>query len=417
MVVIGLPPLIMLGKRWLSCVIIISVVLTGLVLAPWAYVLHRYSSWLPVNDPSINQKGFNGAGFFPESIDNLWSRISPVAVDLRSIAKGTGVATPYLDAQFLLPLIVLAVGYAWFSRKTRSTGGGRVSPVLTSMLWSSVGLFVLFLAVSVKPELSRYFAGLFDILQSPYRLVSYINLATLTTFLTLAGLIDWQAFKRIPSNVHANAMLMVICLCISFSGLVTKLIHAAAIRCWDPFAEFRQVNHLDPLASGSDLPRNWLPGLFSRGPQLMILPATFYAEFAYSVTEGFAMKQSPEPGAQTRILFVPGNSANFGAVSPVKMDLAKSAFVLTNIQPFPWNLLVIDGKREPLSHIVIVPWDLFPSWMHPSVEAVLLPPGKHTLEYRFVPDRIWRVLDVTSWIILWTWVSSWWEVPRDNCYP
>jgi hypothetical protein len=99
---IGLGAWFALRKPWLAIVGIFNLATAALVLSPWCYVVHRFGRSLPLTDPGLIKEGFRKDTFFPDSIDNLWSRLSPVPVDFRSILKGTDVSTPYLDAQIIL---------------------------------------------------------------------------------------------------------------------------------------------------------------------------------------------------------------------------------------------------------------------------------------------------------------------------
>lgn len=73
---------------------VVNVLLVGLVLAPWLFVLWAFRGRLPIADPATNALYFRDKGFFPDSLDNLWSRLSPMPLDLRSIRQGVeGVST------------------------------------------------------------------------------------------------------------------------------------------------------------------------------------------------------------------------------------------------------------------------------------------------------------------------------------
>jgi len=101
---------------------------------------------------------------------------------------------------------------------------------------------------------------------------------------------------------------------------------------------------------------------------------------------------------------MPDGSAQFGKVQPITVEISKPILIVTNVQAFPWNVLIVDGSLQRGTRIYAVTSSSFSSWMRPTVEGVALSPGKHVLEYRFVPDKAWQTLDFISWIFLLAWI-------------
>jgi hypothetical protein len=155
------------------------------------------------------------------------SRLSRSICD-RSFLKAIDLSTPYLDAQIILPLLILACGFAWIWFSSARENRGQAKLLLITIVCCSVVLSCLSLVVSVNPSLSAIFRGFFDILQFPYRLTTYINLATLTSVFGLAGLVSWEQCDAETGKHRFKTIRLTGCLTISFSASVAKLIHANA---------------------------------------------------------------------------------------------------------------------------------------------------------------------------------------------
>lgn len=406
---IGLGAWFALRRPWLAIVGVFNLATAALVLSPWCYVVHRFGRSLPLTDPTVIKGWFRKDGFFPGSIDNFWSRLSPVPVDFRSILKGIDVSTPYLDAQIILPLGILAcgLGWIWFRSVREIRPGSKL--VLTIILCLSIVWFLVFLAVSVNPSLSGVFGGFFDILQFPYRLTTYVNLASLTCVFALAGLISSDSADAANNKSRFETILIAGCLIISFFALVAKLIHAEAALFYEPYSNLHlhRLNHDIGPQPPPNTDETWYPGILAPNPWLINLPPTFYGYFGYTVTAGFSTARPPGSYAEQAIAFPPNTSQHFGTAHPIHLELTSPTLIVTNAHAFPWNRLVVDGVEQKSGTIFAVESEAFAKWMKPVVQAVLLSKGTHVLEYRFRPDSKWRVLDEISWAVLLLWVALW----------
>ena len=388
---IGIGSLLVLRRSWLIMVGVVNTVLITMVLAPWCYCVLKFSGSIPISNPAGNRLLFRENGFFRDTIDSVWSRLSPVPVDLRSISKGVlDVSTPYLDAQIILPLVLLAGILCWFWFKSAKRICPRYRTLLIVIFSLSTGLASLFFAVSVHPSLSARFNGLFDILQFPYRLTAYVNLALLSAAVALAGLIDWDKTEETRAVSRLKVVGITLCVTISLCALVVKLIHANA------------VNQMI-----FSIPKGRSPDFFWRGPRLLNLPWTSYGQFGYSVLNGLAT--SPPKGFENKKLidFLPGDGSRFGMVGSITIELLAPTLVVTNVQPFPWNVLIVDGKPQLPHNLVTVLSGAFDKSLNPLVVAIPLNAGWHVLQYDFAPKPIWRILNVLSWIALILWIVIW----------
>jgi hypothetical protein len=400
---VGLAAFLSPRRMWFFSVAVFNIVMATVVLGPWFYVLYRFGRFLPVTGSPTIETSFTRDGFFPGSIDNFWSRLSPLPIDFRSTIKGVEVSTPYLEAQIMFPLLLVAFLLAWlWQRRFRSSRRPR-QPFLLMNLFQSVGLFVLLFALSVNPNISSFFTGFFDILQFPYRLTSYINLALMTCVLCLTGLVGPENYEEERFQHNVKNLVLAACLTISFTALVTKLLDADSIRFEDSIANINRRNAELHLQSPRDPAKSWYPGMPNQGPYLVSLPTTFYGYFAYSVTAGFSSLPT-DPFAERAIAFVPDDSRRFGTVDRISIEVSQPTLIVTNIQAFPWNVLFVDKVREVGSKVYVLQSNAFSQWIKPVLEAVLLPKGAHVLEYRFLPDRGWRILDRISWVVVCFWI-------------
>jgi hypothetical protein len=139
---------------------------------------------------------------------------------------------------------------------------------------------------------------------------------------------------------------------------------------------------------------------------LRLLPGTFYSYATYAVQEGLSSlvpsgftRESPMP-------FLAGTGSQFGNVAPVKVELQTPTVIVTNVQPFPWNQIIVNGRRKKSSELLARTFD----WTAPGTALVLAVPleaGEYTIEYRFRPAKAWSVLEGISFGILVIWFIIW----------
>lgn len=394
-------------RSWFASVCLINALLIAGVLSSWLYLLHRFSAWLPASDPLVNQKYFRNIYFDPNSINNLWALFSPTALDLRSLQKGTSVPTPFLDVQMNLPLMVIDLFfiYVWI-------GSGRCrlqrsQLFLFAAMIASTLLFCLALIIETNPNLSGLFGGIFDVLQFSYRLTTYANLAALTFLLAVGALLSNS--KSSPHEIMGTRLAIFIgmVLGLSFSGLETKLVHANTARFLDPFADLVRLAKLHGLPVMPDHCRSWTPGWNRQPSMLGVLPTTFYGHSQYTVFEGYTLYKPVGFEQESRISFLPASGRQFGVVAPVKLTLRSPTFVVTNVQPFPWNQIFVNGHPRKSEDLVALAFN----WGHAKgpagVLALPLEAGEYTIEYRFRPTKTWQILEALSFGILVIWFLLW----------
>ena len=134
-----------------------------------------------------------------------------------------------------------------------------------------------------------------------------------------------------------------------------KLVHASVI-------------HQDSTQFDKEI---WAPLPFGSSNHLSDLPGSFYGAGDYSVADGFAKDtfSNVAPVAFRNFKVLDGD--RFGQVEDLTVNLTKAAIVvITNIQPFPWNRILINGSLQSQSDVMVVA----------GREAVLLPSGSYILK-------------------------------------
>jgi hypothetical protein len=317
------------------------------------------------------------------------------------------VSSPFLDAQIDLPLLLLGLtlGCGWFLSKGKRVAKNESS--LLAMMIISVLFFGLFLAVATNPALSGYLGSFFDLLQFPYRLTTYLNLASLTFLLALAGLTKNRRFFGHPSSTLTTSIVLGLSLGISFSGLVSKLIHANATRFVDSYLDLARLAELHGLPALPDPRHRWVPAIGPSSALLGKLPTTFYGHSQYVVLKDYSFVKPPGFDEESTLQLSPATGREFGAVMPAKIALQRPTLVITNIQPFPWNQIFVDGHQQSRKDLVLLGFDWAAALGRAIVLAIPLAPGQHTVTYRLRPDKAWNILEgvsvavIMGWFILW----------------
>jgi hypothetical protein len=402
--VLSLRALLFLRSRWLVIVGLINGAAAALVLSSWIALVMWFNHYLPVSNAHTNHSMFKKWGFFPGSIDNFWSRLSPFPLDLRAIQHGLNASTPYLDAQISIPTLVLfflLLGF-WWRAGAQVTRGQAFFVRLGRLALILAGFCFL---LSVHPGRPPWLLPFFDILQFPYRLVTYINLGLLTALFAWVAMIDWSKVEQRPLFAWRTAGLTMV-LTVAIMALILKLVHAEAIRMdaaalatvWGRPARSR----LFPEAES-----NWYPSPVGTANRTYELPNTECGEFDFVVTR--EMTAVPPPGfdRQQWVNFPIGTGTEFGITKPFDLDLPESALVVTNIQAFPWNRLEVDGASVDAVNLMPVRSFNYVESVHAEFVAVPLTAGHHLLKYDFRPPLIWLVLNLISWIGLGLWLLVW----------
>jgi hypothetical protein len=323
---------------------------TAGVLAPWLYVVAKFGKHLGIVHDSDTLL------FFPTSMDTVSTRLSlvpSVGVNVRA------VGTPYLDTQVSVPiaaamviLSVLAVVARGRDRQAR-----RAFIVAGICLTATLALF----ALSISPSAWKVLPKAFAIVQFPYRVVAFVNVAVLAAFSAVLA-----ALGRDPSRAARSRRVLVAALLLATVGVGFKL-----PRCQGPGggADAVVTDYVHP-------PGDW-----------------YYGDKGYTAADQFAKLAGPKAAVKLSV----GAPHDFAAVGSTHVRVAARTQISTNVEAFPWNVLTIDGRPVPREATVADGVKL----------ATWIDAGEHDVGYAFHPDRIWSALRAVSlglWVV---WACYW----------
>lgn len=327
---------------------LLSIPLTLCVLlSPWLYATLTLGDEL-----SITKKVF--FYLYPNDIDWIVTRLSPVLFDRRLWhTPFNQIPTPYLDAQANLFLLGIALLPAILI--IRQCGLYRRFLLLVSVMFAAFW-FYMWCSVSIYPY-DHLLPLSYRIIQFPYRLVSFINLAALCL---LFGIGLWVKSRKITLLFPQGTKTLAIVLCTAAScAFVQKMIHASAVKTPSQNTVFLTLD---------DQKKFLQP------------PSTMYGLFEY-VTAGLYENQTVPPAGDVSF---PVSPDSFGDVPPLNISAPTTGWYKTNVYAFRWNDVLIDQK--------IPPYYL----TNGQVLSVHLTAGNHELQYIFNPPAVFRILTYVS---------------------
>ena len=303
-----------------------------------------------------------------------------------SVESGIRTASPYLDAQIAVPLLVLGLALYWSWRGLRRDEIRPEQRLLRVICSCSAVLLILFLAVSVQPLLSVYFGGVFDILQFPYRLTAYVNLSALTAVLALIALMD-RSLRTPLRPPQWLTFILGVCVAFSFSAVLLKLVHADAIRSDDVAMNMKRLTQPPHLDLRAEQPPRTVPADSDD------LPRTFYGSLLSSVAKDFMATVPSGFENRLRIRFHPENGVASDRVQDVTIQLQVPTLLVTNIEPFPWNILTVDGVALRPNQLFAQPDESFPHWMKALMSLSRCSPESTCLDTSFARTGLWCLLN------------------------
>jgi hypothetical protein len=386
------------GRRSLvsrSLALVPAAVATIIVLAPWVYAYTTVKDKL-----SIRTYGLH---LFPNSIDAWWLRLSPLPLDawLMSGLVDYPGPTPYLDAQANVPLLFLSATVVWVT--VHRLGDCRILwllvpalfvpkhslPVIKTLdartLWLLVPtlLGIVFLIMSLRSRPYEVLPSSFQMVQFPYRLVTYINLAALSGIL-LAVRLSSGNVQQVGWGISRPGMRTV---------LLLAVLGLSALGLGFKFSQLDQLYRM-----------------YQAGyrPDVAHLPDSFYGWDAYT-TSGDHELLEPKPenqgwtGALSRMSVTQERSRQY---DPLHVKAEGPTYIITQVQPFPWNKMELDGVEVPNEHLLVwFPRENPPAdWNRRPYLVVPVTPGEHVIVYRFRPPGTWLWLTAVSFVtfVIWT---------------
>lgn len=342
-----LPQNISALPKSLTLTLLTSIVAGVMTLAPWVYVLVLFKKKVIISGV-IGYLIYHGS-----ALDGILTRLWPLPYDSRTLRHHLeDVSTPYLDAQISLPLFITAI-VLWVLLRKRAKKEDRF---LGIPLYIAVFLLVFSSYGHWIPFLTKKFA----IIQTAYRLVTYVNLCALAgIFLCLARLKQVNTTLAVSQRFREFLLVGVT---LTTLGLMVKWEHAETIAHsggWDLVGPGRALSS-----------------------KRVHLPETFYGLYDYVTPGEISQLKTPQKRKAVEFSVLHGN--RFGTVPPLEISLKEPTPIETNIQIFPWNHLYLNGQKlEP---------PLLGAATSGLKYAALLPAGRHHLEYRFEAPQTFQSL-------------------------
>jgi hypothetical protein len=363
----------------LTIIAFVLAIMIFLVLAPWAYAILLFKNQLAV----LNSGG-SGVDFIGE---NLFTHFMLFPFDYRSLLAGLNVSTPYLDSQMNVPLLLFLLGFGIgaYTNKSKILSSQNLKQAGKGLFWTATVLFCLAAILSGSHFLYRYIPVL-NIIQFPYRAVSYMDISVLAAVLALIMIFQGQF-----GSSNTRLVVVTFCLTLSFSSLLVKLSHATTIM---KVATTGQECNNAPVDLNSNI--RVLRACYDLNPVdrsfFLNFPRTFYGEGAYTIDyPGTRASDSP----LVEIDFLVGDGKNFGLALPKVINFSAPTWIITNISSSPWTVILIDHSPIPTSDMINARGKL----------EIKVPVGKHIIEALFSPDRVFLILEKTRSVVLILWVA------------
>jgi hypothetical protein len=321
------------------------------VLAPWLYVLAKFRAQLQIvrnNGPLF---------FYPTSLDAVATRLSLLPI----VGPDPGaVSTPNLDPQISVPLaaapILLAiVALAAGARDRQARRALAFAAICAAAAGALFTLSTSLPAWNVLPQA-------FTIIQFPYRLVAFVNVAALGA---LTGVL--AALVRADGHAARSRLVLAAGVVVATLGVGLKL-----PRCLESGSGADAV-----VTDYGNPPRDW-----------------YFGAGDYATPDAFSKFDAGAP--QQLVKLTVGAPNGFGVVGSAHVRAAVRTEISTNVQVFPWNVLTIDGhpvsREDSLSDGVRL--------------ATWVDVGEHDIGYEFHPDRAWSALRASSLVLFALWAGA-----------
>jgi hypothetical protein len=345
---------------------VVPVSLIVVVLAPWLYALVQFQSHLQITTDTLT-----GAVLF-DANDHLATRFMPIPYDSRDLAD-IMINAPYLETQVNVAALVLVVG--WLVVLARQGRGAAIAGVRATVL--CFALFAVFVWMSVSPMPYELLPSLAKMLQIAYRAVTYQNLAILVaTFMVVAVTRRRGDSARIERS-RGLAVVVLACVVLSATGVVLKLLHATRTMTTDGSVT---------IASTAAERASWIA-----------ITPRFYGYSSYSTPSLYSSSFGPVHRGELVGSRVPvGSGDEFGEPKPLRFNVTTDVWLVTSIEAFPWNHIVLDDREVPPEELRVMN----------SLLAVRAPAGAHRLELHTEADTAWIVLRDVSFAVAAAWLAA-----------
>ncbi len=363
----------------LTIIALVLAVMIFLVLAPWAYATLLFKNQLGILNSGGSTVLFEG--------DNMFTHFLPFPFDYRSLLAGLKVSTPYLDTQMNVPVLLFLLGFGIgaYTNKSKILAPQNRRQAGKGLFWTATVLFCLAAILSGSFFLYRYIPIL-DVIQFPYRAVSYIDISVLAAVLALI-----MIFKGQFQSNNTRLVVVTLCLTLSFGSILVKLSHALPIM---RVATMGQECNNAPIDFNSN--SAVLNACYNLNPidrsSFLSLPSLFYGRAGYTIHyPGIQASDNPLVDAEFEV----GEGKNFGLALPKTINFSAPTWIITNISSSPWTVILIDHSPIPASDMITRGHKL----------GVKVPAGKHVVEALFSPSKGFLILEKTRSVVLILWVA------------
>ncbi len=349
-----------MNKVYVSvCFIAISLCLASIVL-PFIYLQVKFPSTL----------GESGAYLtYYDGIDSIWARMSLMPFDKRVYITGINTSTPNLCAPINMLLFGLNI-YLLYQILRKDI---ELYKKVKIILWNAFMLVLL--VISVCPVLGDYIPKILKLVQFPYRWVNFIDLFLVCSIVEEIKIFDSK--KILQKFILFSLVIM----------FQTTIIHNYQIDAiadkmiFEPFENREDVGINVKWGFVDDSNESYKLG----SPNYM--PESFAAEFAYKNFSEYSQQNEIDVSLKNIITF-DIDMKNTIKVLPKEIYLDNDDLIGVRVYPHPWNGIFLDGQRINNEGIVCDLTHVYDN--HPIY--IRLPKGKHTLEYKFSPDKMYIYL-------------------------
>ncbi|MBV8899163.1 MAG: hypothetical protein JOY92_03510 [Verrucomicrobia bacterium] len=375
----------------------------ALMLGPWLDPLLKFGKLVRIANPNFNFGYFQGS-VWTGPLRNLLSGLNPWSFGPFYVrAPVPDWCEPKVPWSFALLILSFAGLFLWrrfprpSSRVTRN--------LLCSVLALSYAVGLVCILVFCSPNCSSFFGNFFDILQFPFRLIAYVNLCLLLATLCLFGMVDWRRLDVCSGWRRWRVRIAILVFLIAAAGLTSKVAYVQFVRF-----SASGTKGLEDLLRLWKLPARpagyWIPGCTPRSDtHLDELPATYFWLSDYEVVSCYQSYASNKNVPNRQVTF--GAGPVLGSLVPCEVDLAKPTLLVTNVIPFPWNVIKLDGREVRTSDLIACPISYPIRDVQPKALGLMAGPGHHVLSYEFRPDKYWPFLRDLSWVTLMVWMALW----------
>lgn len=374
----------------------IAGILGVISLAPWLWSVHHFGRDICMADFT------NEVANLTDCIDHWTARLSPIPFDSRPLrANPADVSTPYLDAPINLSMLILGAVmlFRGLGRLNRGLQVRAAAFAAVPLLYTAASLYF-----SLRPKDFDYLPRICLAVQFVYRLVTYVNLGLLLVPLFLLLWLRSRSLSSAITGELASPVLLCFVLTLAGTGVAVKLVHAQVATIPEIGYVQYWAKHGRTFTHHVGKP-HWLKNDTDR-QALVHLPLSYPHYFDYTTPRWLRpVTPSEEPAVQMAFLGVDWQGGRFGECRATVIHRDAPGLAATEVAAFPWNRIFLDGQEVPPEQLRAWKPDKLAPWNGANQIVVPVPAGTHSLEHRFVPDRIWLCLHRGAWLVLLGWIG------------